>query len=128
MKRPTDTTYVANVDPSSPNDPNVPHLREAVRTVLGSRQKLALLCVLDAGPLTTRELAERLTGTLRRQALNLHLSELQTLGLVEVTGGIDRHPNHPREWGLSTEPFWTELAQTINDVADARLPIEQPTE
>lgn len=121
MKRSPNSTYLANVDPSSP-DAHPPHLHDAVRTVLGSRQKLALLCVLDAGPRTVVELAELLTGTLRRQALNLHLSELQTLGLVEVTGGFERHRSQPREWGLTTGPIWTSLVQTITAATAPHLP------
>lgn len=111
---PASSTYLREVATPSPDAANPGHeLPDAVRTVLGSHQKLRLLCVLDAGDKTLRELGDAVAGTMRPQAINMHLKELHELGWIKIAGGEKQNPYDPLRWELTTPPMWRELAATI---------------
>lgn len=114
MTHPPIRAYRANVANASPEPaPELPELSDAIRKVLRSAPKLALLCVLDEGSKTNRELRERLDGRLRASAIDMHLSELAELGYIEHVGGTARSPRDPTRWALSTEPGWRQLHAAI---------------
>ena len=86
-------------------------LPRALRVVLHSPQKARLLCLLEKGAATSKDLAAALDPELQANtanSVNSHLRELQTLGWVDVQAVKQNRGGFSRIWALTSgDVSWT---------------------
>lgn len=100
-------------------------LPDSLRKVLGSWQKLQILCEIEAGIDESKDLADRLTS-IQRKSINLHLNELEQMGWIRVGGLRKYRGSHASVWVLA-EPFdgfsWRDLVAQLRSEIPAPTPL-----
>lgn len=100
-------------------------LPDSLRKVLGSWQKLQILCEIEAGIDESKDLADRLTS-IQRKSINLHLNELEQMGWITVGGLRKYRGSHASVWQLSEqfEGFsWRQLVTQLRSEIPAPSPL-----
>lgn len=102
----------------------------ALRAVLHSPQKARLLCLLERGAATSKDLAAALDPQIQANSVNSHLRELQTLGWVNVQAVTQNRGGFSRIWGLTTPGVsWSSFLAAVLDAAPqpAETVADEPT-
>lgn len=87
-------------------EPAILALDPAVRSVLGSATKLAIVQALQLRPAqTTADLADAIGGGLSPHTINSHLRQLQELGWVHVESTVQRRGGHQAFWSTNPDRY-----------------------
>lgn len=97
-------------------------LPNPVRRVLGSVQKLQILCLIESGVAESDAMSPHMPA-LKRQSINLHLNELEELGWIQVAQLRKVRGSYARVWALTDPTFsWRGLIEHLRTEIPAPAP------
>lgn len=97
-------------------------LPDPVRRVLGSVQKLQILCLIESGVVESDAISPHMPA-LKRQSINLHLNELEALGWIRIADLRKIRGSYARVWELTDPSFsWRALVEHLRTQIPAPAP------